>query len=564
MEAIKLNNSYNLTFFYTFKKHFHFKKKITVIALFIFFMLIPVNAQDNKNIPHLIKQGTATQLIVNRKPFLILGGELGNSTASDIEYLKPNWQNFRKMNLNTILAPVYWELLEPEEGKFNFELVDDLIKDARKYNIKLILLWFGSWKNSMSCYTPAWVKTDFEKFLRAKDKNGKSMEILTAFSYENLEADKKAFASLMKHLREIDNNEQTVIMIQVENEVGMIPDARDYFSKATELFNSKVPDELMSYLLNNKEKLIPEFSNFWQENGVKTSGSWEEVFGKSPYTDEVFMAWHYAKYINEIIVAGKNEYPLPMFVNAALIREGYLPGQYPSAGPLPHIIDVWRAGAPTNDFLSPDIYFPNFVEWCQKYHRAGNPLFIPEANNDHKSASNVFYAVGQHDAIGFSPFSIESINPETHRLTKSYEVLRQLAPLILESQGKDVMAGVLLDKEHPAEKINMDNYIINFSFELNDKYATQPHEENPRAGGLIIQINPAEFIVAGSGLIVTFKSRDNELPLAGILNIDEGKYINGKWIPGRRLNGDQSHQGRHMRLSYWNFEIQRVKLYQYK
>ncbi|MFO7445671.1 MAG: DUF5597 domain-containing protein, partial [Ignavibacteriaceae bacterium] len=428
----------------------------------------------------------------------------------------------------------------------------------------LVLLWFGSWKNSMSCYAPEWVKKDIEKFPRALDINSMGKEILTTFSSNNLEADKKAFVMLMKHLKEIDSDDNTVIMVQVENEIGMIPDARDYYGKANEAFKSDVPAELTGYLKEHKENLIPEFLDYWKGNGYKTSGTWEEIFGKSLKTDEVFMAWQYSKYVEEITSAGKAEYPLPMFVNAALIREGYKPGQYPSAGPLPHIMDIWRAGAPSIDFLSPDIYFPNFVEWCKKYDRSGNPLFIPEATGNHQSAANAFYAIGNHNAIGFSPFAIESLDPENHRLTQSYNVLSQLTPVIFQHQGKGTMAGVLLDKDNPEEKIKLGSYTLNFSFELNDRYASQPADEDPRGGGLVIQTSNDEYIIAGSGLIVTFESNNNEFPIAGIVSIDEGKYADGQWIAGRRLNGDQNHQGRHIRLPYGSFSIQHIKLYQYK
>jgi beta-galactosidase GanA len=535
-----------------------------VLLLLSIFSIDTATAQQDKDIPHLRIQGTATQLVVNGKPFLMLGGELGNSSASDLEYLKPYWNKFHKMHLNTILAPVYWELMEPQEGMFDYTLVDGLIKDAKEANMKLVLLWFGTWKNSMSCYAPAWVKTNLERFPRAQDKTGKGMEILTAFNRNTLEADKKAFVALMKHVRSVDRNDQTVIMVQVENEIGHLPDARDYCHQATELFQSQVPTSLMTYLQVHKETLTPELKSLWQSTGYKTSGSWEEVLGKSVNTDEVFMAWQYSIYVNEIAAAGKAEYPLPMYVNAALIRNGYLPGQYPSAGPLPHIMDIWRAGGTTIDFFSPDIYFPNFSEWATKFHRPGNPLFIPEATGIHQCASHAFYAFGQHEAMGFSPFSIESLDPETHRLTQSYSVLQQLAPVILQQQGRGTMAGVLLDKDHAQETTYLGNYILHASFELNDKYATQTTDVDPRGGGLIMQVGPDEFIVAGTGIIVTFESQNSSFPLAGFLSVDEGKYVNGTWVPGRRLNGDQDHQGRHIRLSYSDFEIQRVKLYQYK
>jgi beta-galactosidase GanA len=538
---------------------------MTAIVLVSFLMnSSDIKAQNAKTeIPHLRQQGTASQLIVQGKPFLILGGELGNSTASNPSSMNPFWINFKKMNLNTILAPVYWELMEPQEGLYDFSLVDSLVVNARRHNLKLVLLWFGTWKNSMSCYVPYWIKNEFERFPRAKDKNNNAMEILTAFSRTNLEADKKAFTKLMKHLRDFDEHQQTVLMIQVENEVGMIPDARDFFPKATELFKSDVPEKLMHYLFKNKNNLAPGFKAFWIGSSARSTGTWEEIFGKGVTTDEVFMAWHFSEYINEIAAAGKTEYPLPMFVNAALIREGSIPGQYPSGGPLPHLIDIWKAGAPSIDILSPDIYFGNFSDWCQQYSKSGNPLFIPEALASHQCASNVFYAFGL-DAIGFCPFSIESIDPEIHRLTQSYALLSQLMPLILNYQGKGIMKGVLLDKDHPEEKIAMGKYILRITFELNDQYAAQPQEKDPRAGGLIIQTGPDEYLVAGSGLIVTFETQKPNLLTAGIMSIDEGKYINGEWVPRKRLNGDQSHQGRHMRLPYMDAEIQRVKLYQYK
>jgi hypothetical protein len=255
-----------------------------------------------------------------------------------------------------------------------------------------------------------------------------------------------------------------------------------------------------------------------------------------------------------------------MYVNAALIRPNYKPGQYPSAGPLPHLLDVWRAGAPQIDFLSPDIYFPNFAEWCRKYHRSGNPLFIPEAKRGEESAANVFYAIGQHDAIGFCPFSIESISdPENDRLTKSYDVLSQLAPLILESQGKGLMAGVLLDKVNQTQQLQLGDYTLNVSHDYTWAWSSGARESAqwPSVGGIIISAGPDEYVVAGSGFIITFAPNTPGYPIAGIASIQEGTYSNGRWLGGRWMNGDQSHQGRHLRIPPDSFGIQRIKLYRY-
>ncbi len=524
-------------------------------------------ADQNNSIPYLRKQGGATQLIVDGKPFLIIGGELGNSSSSSLDYMRPIWSRLVKLNLNTVLAPVYWDLIESEEGMFDFTLVDGLIQDARHHNLRLVLLWFASWKNSMSCYAPLWVKTNLERFCRARTKAGQSMEILSPLSDESCEADARAFAALMRHIREVDDQTHTVIMIQVENEVGMLEDARDWSAAANETFSKSIPKELINYLHKHKDALIPEFREVWEAAGLKTPGTWEEIFGQGLGTDEIFMAWHYARYINRVVEAGKAEYPLPMYVNAALIRPNYKPGQYPSAGPLPHLMDIWRAGGPQIDFLSPDIYFQNFAEWCMKYHRSGNPLFIPEASLSEESAANVFYAIGQHDAIGFCPFSIESIrDPENDRLTKSYEVLLQLAPLILESQGKGIMAGVLLDKENQTQQVQLGSYTLSISHDYSWAWSSRSRESErwPRVGGIIISVGPDEYTIAGTGLIVTFAPNPPVDMITGIASIQEGRYVNGRWIPERWMNGDQSHQGRHLRIPADSFGIQRIKLYRYR
>jgi len=532
---------------------------ITVIASTI--SSVQIHAQQNRQ-PYLRKQGTATQLIVDDKPFLVLGGELGNSSSSSLEYMAPIWPRLAALKLNTVLAPVYWELVEPAEGKYDFTLVDGLIRDARKHNLKLVPLWFGSWKNSMSSYAPAWVKRDQRRFPRSQDSKGNGMEILSPFSKENVETDARAFSAFMRHVREVDADHDTVIMVQVENEIGMIPESRDRSQIANELFNQRVPVALMDYLQQHKDQLIPEFRTVWATNNFKMNGTWEEIFGTGPETDEIFMAWYFARYTNRVAETGKTEYALPMFVNAALIRPGHRPGQYPSAGPLPHLMDVWRAGAPKIDFLSPDIYFQNFAEWVRRYDRSGNPVFIPEAMPGPVDSVNALYAIGQHNAIGFSPFSIDSLDAETTAaVTESYELLTQLTALVLANQGKGTMAGLLPEgpEQRQPQQLRLGNQVLYVGFD-------KPTNENERvlSGGLVIALGPDEYLFAGTGLTITFETAGNGDPLVGLLAVDEGKYVEGQWVAGRRLNGDQTHQGRHVRLGAGKFGIQRVKVYRYR
>jgi beta-galactosidase GanA len=470
------------------------------------------------------------------------------------------------MNLNTILAPVYWELVEPTEGTFDFSLVDSLIYQSRKRNMKLILLWFGSWKNSMSCYVPGWVKTDTQRFPRALNKNGQAVEILSPFNKNNLDADKKAFTRLMQHLKTIDSEENTVIMVQVENEIGMLPDARDYSPNANEKYNQQVPQAFINYLKTNEKQLLPEFKKLWVTAGKKTQGTWAEVFGNSKNSEEIFMAWHFARFTEELAKAGKAAYPLPLFINAALNRVGYAPGEYPSAGPLPHLMDVWWAGAPSIDMLTPDIYFPDFEHWCKLYHRGGNPLFIPEARFEPSVGAKMFYALGNHDAMGFSPFSIESTdNPAEESIVKSYHLIKQLSPLILSHQGTGQMAGFRLNNEHLSDTLILGGYqlIVKHDYTL----GWNPEAKNnswPDAGGIIICTAPGEYWVAGTGLVINFALPENNSGSAGIYSIEEGIFSSDSiWQPNRRLNGDQSHQGRHLRIPMNRYSIQKLKLYTY-
>lgn len=492
--------------------------------------------------------------------------------------MKPVWPRLSAMHLNTVLLPVAWETIEPEEGRFDFKCVDGLLDGARENNLKLIVLWFGAWKNTYSSYAPAWVKTDIDRFPRVLTSDGRGTERLSPFSPTVRDADARAFAALMRHLREADATSHTVLMVQLENEVGVIPEARDYSAVANAAFAKPVPRELTHYLEEHRAALDPDFSAVWEAAGGKTSGTWQEIFGKSSLTNDLFMAWTYAGYIEHVAKAGKSEYPLPMFANAALIRPNYEPGQYNSGGPLPHSMDVWRAAAPSLDFLSPDIYFNEFAQWAGKYTKPTNPLFIPEAQGGPAGAANALYAFGHLSAIGFSPFGIDDAGnapldlagitnpaerPDNSSIAHAYDILVTLAPLILDKQGTDSMAAALMEGEaQRSARLSIGEYTANIT------RAGSASVAGSRIAALFIQTGPNEFLVVGSGdAQVTFSTQAPGLPIVGIESIDEEFFENGAWLPKRRLNGDENSQGQALRLYATDLalgRIYRVRLYRYR
>jgi beta-galactosidase GanA len=528
-------------------------------------------ATASATLPHLKKHGSTQQLVVHDRPFLVLGGELGNSSASSAAYMKPHWPRLKAMHVNTVLAPVSWELIEPVEGQFDWSSLDALLRDARTHDLKLVILWFGAWKNSMSTYAPSWVKRDPVRFPRVQQADGTSVEILSAFSKNTLDADTRAFAAMMDRLAKTDARDNTVIMVQVENEIGMLPIARERGAVADKLYGSAVPRELLGALAARGDQLEPELRERWLKHGRRSSGTWSQVFGDDEWGQEVFTAWHYAHFAEGLAKAGKARYALPMFVNAALNRTGRKPGEYPSGGPLPHLLDVWKVGAPSLDFLAPDIYFPNFSQLAKRFARADNVLFVPEANNavNPQVSANAWYAFGELDSLGFSPFSIESLGDAPNALSQTYAQLAQLAPLILENRGRARLAGFrpTLQEDGTVVETPAKAALGGFAFTVSfvDPWIGREQQAIANHGGMVIHAGGDDFWFAGQGITVTFRGAGDGPPLAGIDFAEEGVFdASGKWIPGRRLNGDQTHQGRHLRLAPGNTQVQRVRFYRYR
>jgi beta-galactosidase GanA len=513
-------------------------------------------------LPHLDVRGQATQLIVDGRPFLVLGGELHNSSSSSLEYMKPVWPLLVARHLNTVLVPVAWETIEPKEGAFDFAVLDGLIEGARSHQLRLVVLWFGAWKNTYSSYVPAWVKRNLARFPRVQSSDGRSTERLSPFSPAVRDADAHAFAKLLHHLREVDAGRHTVLMVQVENEVGIIPESRDHARVAEAAFAGAIPQALVTFLQKHRATLDPQLRAIWQAAGEKTTGNWQAVFGNTALTDDLFMAWNFATFVEHVTAAGKAEYPLPMYTNAALIRPNYQPGQYNSGGPLPQSMDLWNAGAPSLDFLAPDLYFNEFAFWAGRYARPGNPLFIPETQAGATGAANALYAFGQLAAIGFSPFGIDDEGNAPLDLGYAYATLSNLADTILDAQRTGTITAALLEGEaQRAARVTVGDFTATIN-RTGDTTAA-----NGRTGIMFIRTAPGEFLVVGSGAAqITFSSNTVGAASVGIESIDEEFFENGVWVPRRRLNGDENSQGQALRVlptDLMQGRIYKVRLYRY-
>jgi Domain of unknown function (DUF5597)/Beta-galactosidase len=540
------------------------------VLVFVMVFGATISAAQITALPQIRPNGAVKQLFVDNKPFIVLGGELHNSSASSTEYMKPMWDKLAAMHLNTVIGTVSWELIEPDEGKFDFSLVDNQIDQARQHKMHLVLIWFATWKNATSSYVPQWVKADRKRFppmvLKVAPGSGMSsmmaafmehqgIESLSPLGEETLKADKNAFRMLMRHIKQTDP-QHTVIMMQVENESGSLGDSRDRSPLAEAAWKQQVPAGLMTYLTNNKSSLLPEMQQVWGRNGYKTSGTWAEVFGSEARADEVFMADYIARFIGEVAKAGKAELNIPMYANAWLGPQPgqEVPGQFPSGGPVAGVLDVYRAAAPSLDFLSPDIYIEDFKGTCALYTRAGNPLFIPEARDQ---VGNLFWALGNDTALGWSPFGVEDLNPEG-QVPQAYKLLSGFLPQLTAWQAAGKVRSLLvLDGEKPQPvslggyKITLSKPRVRPSDDPNQNPARAPElpgavslgsrsmPNDTRPFALVVNTAPNEFLFIGANGDPTFETDSPGPPRVTVLSRDEGRYHNGTWIPGRRLNGDE-------------------------
>ena len=510
----------------------------------------------------IIRQDNEWQWLVDGKPFRAYAGEVHNSSASSLAFMDQHvWPYVTDIGLNTIIFPVYWEKLEPVQGQYDFTLLEGTVRRCREHGMKAIVLWFGLWKNSSSTYVPGWVKKDPEKYFHARDVYGKKTPTISPLCAEAVDADKAAFSQLMKKIRLLNEEETTVIAVQVENEMGLLMSDRDYSPAALAQFAGRVPQELLDCY------------------GIGHSGSYEELFAEE--AGSVFMTYSYAAALRCITAAGKEQYDLPMFVNAWLEQYPWRPGSYPTGGPIARYMKIWKAVAPELAALAPDIYVAEFDEVAAQYSKDNNPFIIPEYRRNIYDLPNAFHAFGKYNALCFSVFGIEDL------ATPPELIKGMFSPLVMASLNIDMGAwgidgsaamlrqifGMLRGTEAIRDKARKEGKLHSFvrnnelekgvlieteNYTFQVIYSGGGHDQ-PKSAGMIIETGDDQFYIMGTNFSLRYMSKNGQNFEIGILDYESGAFENGEWCAEQTLNGDEASF-----IQYYSYpEIRRLELYRY-
>jgi beta-galactosidase GanA len=507
-------------------------------------------------LPRLVQHDGHYALLVDGKPFTMLGVQAHNSSNYP-GALPKVWAAVKDAHANTLEIPVAWEQIEPVEGKFDFGYVDTLVAEARRNGVRLVLLWFGTWKNTGPAYTPEWVKFDDKRFPRMLGRDGKPGYCLSPLGEQTLAADRKAFVALMRHLKQIDDARRTVIMVQVENEVGTYGTVRDFGPQGEAAFRQPVPPAVLA----RKKPPIPGAA----------SGTWLEVYG--PYADEYFHAWAVASYIEDIAKAGRAVYDLPMYVNNAL-RDPLEPlapwkGNFASGGPTYDVIDIYKAAAPHIDIAGPDLYAPqsaSVAATLDKFQRPDNALFVPEMGNAAAYARYVYRILGS-GAIGVAPFGIDYADYSNYPLGAKRTdktmvepfgaIYAAFAPLARQwgrwaLEGRT--AGIAEGDDRKPQSLVLKDWGVTASFrewQFGTMGADAKEEDyppgtaTPNGGAAFARIGADEFIVIGQHVRLHFwPTGANEGRQSMFARVEEGRFdAQGRWTMERNWNGDQVDHG---------------------
>ena len=499
---------------------------------------------------------------VNGKPFFPLGAQSHNSSSYDAEMFREAVRSTLAINCNTIEAPVYWEKIEPEEGVFEFSMVKNMVEICRENDLKLIILWFASWKNGEMSYCPEYIKRDTARFQRVIGADGVPVTDLSVHYVANCEADANAFTKLIAYIRTIDEAQHTILAVQVENEPGYLRTDRDYTPSAIKNQNASVPADLLAYLQTHQHGAP---YRDWEKHGFEKEQDWFTTFGIYGY--EYCEAWHLAHYVDSVAAAGKAVYDIPMYINVWLTGDvnWIVPGlEYPGGGAVERTLDVWLCAVQHLDMIAPDIYERNsyrFQHICDVYSRDHNALFVPESSRALHGACNMFYAIAS-GAVGYACFGVEDaldkngeITDECRAIADSNAVVRNAMPLILKHRNTGGMYSVLQHDGETSRSYEFDHYIgcVQFSGGNHARRTDYHTRRNPGTmemqtpRGLIFEDDPKTFFLAGNyHLRMVEKSSpawgrlDRYMPMVDCIAVEEGIFNEkGIFHVTRIRNGDE-------------------------
>jgi hypothetical protein len=513
-----------------------------ILAMTLLALSFNAMAQGRQaDIPKLVEANGRHALMVDGKPFLVLGGQAHNSSAWP-GMMPQVWSAVEKLYANTLEVPVYWENVEPEQGQFNFSVIDTLLLQARQHKKRLVLLWFATWKNGSNHYMPKWMKQDASKYPNIIGAKGQFIDSPSPHADATLQADIKAFKALMAYLKVADQ-QHTVIMMQVENEPGSWDTVRDYSPLAQDLITKQVPAALLKHEILKALK-----------HGNVTKGSWKQVFDED--ADEYFHAWSVARFIGLVAAAGKEVYPLPMYANAAL-RDPLTnpkPTSYESGGPTDNVIPIWKAAAPALDFVAPDIYLSaseKLLKVLELYSRPDNALFVPEAGLQAEKAKYL-YPVLAHGGIGFSPFGIDANNEDVSDaelitslkpFSQDYKVLTGMANNLAQWVFNGKVSAVVEHDDHAVQTLDLGLWQAKVVFGIIERNSVKANLV-PTGRAMFVQLDDNSFLVLGSLCNITFKPlKGNQNRAWQYLKVEEGYYENGIFKALRILNGDETDYG---------------------
>lgn len=503
-----------------------------------------LDAQDTgrTDLPRLESRGGRHALVVDGAPYLMLAAQANNSSNYPA-MLDRVWPTLDRINANTLEMPIAWQQVEPVEGRFDFSFLQALLDGARAHRKRVVLLWFGTLKNTGYSYTPDWVKLDPGRFPRMKTRAGEDHDVLSAHGDQTRAADTRAFVKVMEYLRDHDA-QNTVILVQPENETGSYRNPRDYGATANRLFAQPIPPALA--------------------RRTGKSGTWAQAFGAQ--ADRVFNTWYVASYVNAVAAAGKKAKPLPMYVNASLAGPSNVPDPdgVASGGPQQDVLDIWKAAAPAIDFAAPDIYdrkSANVAQYLDKYARPDNALMVPEIGNAREFARFFYPTIGR-GGIGFAPFGMDDtgyfnyplgsdrLDAETlDAFALPYEAIGSIMRDWARIAATRPTWGAAKPDDGAAVSTTLGGWKISGSwgewqFGRKEwawlKSEPPPWATQPVGGFAVAHMSDTEFLLVGDHVRVRFEPQD---PRDMVLRVEEGTFADARWVTRRVWNGDQTDYG---------------------